>query len=166
MKKVAAGETKSFHFAFTWNFPNRPAWENTKVIVGNWYSMNYADAWDAAEKIVPRLEELEGRSLAFTRKVLALDAPDAVKEAALSNLAVLKSQTVFRVPSGHLLGWEGVFDHEGSCRGSCTHVWNYENAVACLFPDLARSSVILCKSFPTLTTRRTTRLQSLRSTRR
>jgi uncharacterized protein (DUF608 family) len=32
-----------------------------------------------------------------------------------------------------------VFNHEGSCYGSCTHVWNYENAVACLFPDLART---------------------------
>ncbi len=138
-KSVAPGETKPFRFAFTWNFPNRPAWENVNVIVGNWYSRFYADAWDAAEKIVPRLGELEAKSLAFTRKVLALDAPDEIKEAALSNLAVLKSQTVFRVPSGHLLGWEGVFEHEGSCRGSCTHVWNYENAVACLFPDLARS---------------------------
>ena len=138
-KTVPIGAKTSFRFAFTWNFPNRPAWENTKVIVGNWYSRNYADAWDAAEKIVPRLGGLEGKSLAFTRKVLSLDAPDAVKEAALSNLAVLKSQTVFRVPTGHLLGWEGVFYHEGSCRGSCTHVWNYENAVACLFPDLARS---------------------------
>ena len=138
-KTVPAGEKTPFRFAFTWNFPNRPAWEDTKVIVGNWYSRNYADAWDAAAKIVPRLGELEARSLAFTRKVLALDAPAVVKEAALSNLAVLKSQTVFRVPSGHLLGWEGVFDHEGSCKGSCTHVWNYENAVACLFPDLARS---------------------------
>ena len=138
-KTVPAGEKKPFRFAFTWNFPNRPAWENTNVIVGNWYSRNYTDAWYAAAKIVPRLGELAAQSLAFTRKVLALDAPAAVKEAALSNLAVLKSQTVFRVPSGHLLGWEGVFDHEGSCRGSCTHVWNYENAVACLFPDLARS---------------------------
>jgi uncharacterized protein (DUF608 family) len=138
-KTVPVGEKTPFRFAFTWNFPNRPAWENTKVIVGNWYSQNYTDAWDAAAKIVPRLGELEARSLAFTRKILALDAPTAVKEAALSNLAVLKSQTVFRVPSGHLLGWEGVFDHEGSCKGSCTHVWNYENAVACLFPDLARS---------------------------
>jgi len=138
-KSVPAGATAAFRFAFTWNFPNRPAWANTKVIVGNWYSRHYADAWDAAEKIVPRLGDLEERSLAFTRKVLSLDAPAEIKEAALSNLAVLKSQTVFRVPSGHLLGWEGVFDHEGSCMGSCTHVWNYENAVACLFPDLARS---------------------------
>ena len=138
-KSVPAHGKTAFDFAFTWMFPNRPAWEDTKVIVGNWYSQFYADAWDAAEKIVPRLGELEEKSLAFARKILAVDAPAEIKEAALSNLAVLKSQTVFRVPSGHLLGWEGVFDHEGSCRGSCTHVWNYENAVACLFPDLARS---------------------------
>ena len=138
-KSVPAGKTASYRFAFTWNFPNRPAWGNTKKIVGNWYSQFYVDAWDAAEKIVPRLGGLEERSLAFTRKILSLDAPAEIKEAALSNLAVLKSQTVFRVPTGHLLGWEGVFDHEGSCQGSCTHVWNYENAVACLFPDFSRS---------------------------
>ena len=138
-KTVPANGKTPFRFAFTWNFPNRTAWGDMKTIVGNWYSRNYADAWDAAAKIVPRLGELEARSLAFTRKILALDAPAGVKEAALSNLAVLKSQTVFRVPSGHLLGWEGVFNHLGSCMGSCTHVWNYENAVACLFPDLARS---------------------------
>ena len=138
-KTVPAKSRKSYRFVFTWNFPNRPAWSNVKKIVGNWYSKFYADAWDAAAKIVPRLPALEEKTLAFTKKILALDAPDAVKEAALSNLAVLKSQTVFRVPSGHLMGWEGVFDHEGSCPGSCTHVWNYENAVACLFPDLARS---------------------------
>ena len=138
-KAIHAGGRKSYRFAFTWNFPNRPAWEDTKTIVGNWYSRLYADAWDAAEKIVPRLGELEVKTLAFTRKIIALEAPAEIKEAALSNLAVLKSQTAFRVPSGHLMGWEGVFDHEGSCRGSCTHVWNYENAVACLFPDLARS---------------------------
>ncbi len=138
-KTVAAGGKALFRFAFTWNFPNRPAWDDVRVIVGNWYSRFYSDAWDAAERIVPRLPELEGRSLAFTHRVLALDVPHEIKEAALANLSVLKSQTVFRVPTGHLLGWEGVFDHEGSCKGSCTHVWNYENAVACLFPDLARS---------------------------
>jgi uncharacterized protein (DUF608 family) len=138
-KSVPARAKTSWRFVFTWNFPNRPAWTDVKRIVGNWYSRFYADAWDAAEKIVPRLEDLEVKTLAFTRGILAQDAPVEIKEAALSNLAVLKSQTVFRIPTGHLLGWEGVFEHEGSCYGSCTHVWNYENAVACLFPDLSRS---------------------------
>ena len=140
VKKTVSAKTKeSFNFAFTWNFPNRQSWTDDKTIVGNWYSKHYRDAWDAALKIVPRLKELENRSLSFTRKIAFLDVPDVIKEAALSNLAVLKSQTVFRIPSGHLMGWEGAFNHEGSCYGSCTHVWNYENAVACLFPDLARS---------------------------
>lgn len=138
-KQIAAKSKESFKFAFTWNFPNRQAWADEKTIVGNWYSMRYRDAWDAALEIVPRLDGLEARTLAFTRKIVALDAPETIKEAALSNLSVLKSQTVFRIPSGHLMGWEGSFNHEGSCHGSCTHVWNYENAVACLFPDLARS---------------------------
>lgn len=136
-KTVPARSKDSFRFVFTWHFPNRYAW--SKQIVGNWYANNYSDAWDAAEKIVPALPGLERRSLAFTNRILAEKAPDAIKEAALSNLAVLKSQTVFRIATGELMGWEGVFDHVGSCRGSCTHVWNYENAVADLFPDLARS---------------------------
>ncbi len=138
-KSVAPGKTEPFRWAITWNFPNMTAWGNDKKIVGNWYSKHYTDAWDAAQKIIPRLGALEKDSLAFVRHVLAVDAPTEIKEAALSNLAVLKSPTVFRVPTGQLLGWEGLQDHAGSCHGSCTHVWNYENAVACLFPDLARS---------------------------
>ena len=66
-KTVPAGGSVPFRFAFTWHFPNRPAWGDDKTIVGNWYSRRYADAWDAAERIVPRLGELEAKSLAFTR---------------------------------------------------------------------------------------------------
>ena len=97
-KSIPARGNSSFRFAFTWNFPNRPAWGKMDVVVGNWYSRFYRDAWDAAVKISPRLDGLAARSLAFTRKILSLDAPAEIKEAALSNLAV-----------------------------------------ACLFPDLARS---------------------------
>ncbi len=137
-KTIQPGAKVSYRYVFTWSFPNRYDWSG-KTLVGNWYSLNYADAWDAAERIAPRLGELERRTLEFVNGVLAENVPHEIKEAALSNLAVLKSQTVFRLPSGHLMGWEGVFDHNGSCRGSCTHVWNYENAVADLFPDLART---------------------------
>ena len=53
--------------------------------------------------------------------------------------ATLRSQTVFRLPSGHLMGWEGVMDRFGSCAGSCTHVWNYEVATPFLFGELAKT---------------------------
>ena len=128
-------ETKCFTFYFTWNFPNRKAWSSK--VVGNYYSTLYKDAWDAAQKIVPQMSELEERTCRFVDAFLSSSYPEDVKEAALFNLSVLRSQTVFRLPSGHMMGWEGVMDRFGSCMGSCTHVWNYETATAFLFGELA-----------------------------
>lgn len=136
-KTVAPGETKVFVFYITWNFPNRKAWSPT--VVGNYYSQRYADAWDVARKVVPCMDTLERKTLLFVNALLGSSYPDVVKEAALFNLSVLRSQTVFRLPSGHLMGWEGVMDRHGSCMGSCTHVWNYEVATPFLFGDLART---------------------------
>ena len=131
------GEVRCFNFYLTWNFPNRYAW--SKENVGNYYSTLYPDSWDSLLEFIPRLAELESRTLAFVNAFLSSSLPETVKEAALFNLAVLRSQTVFRVKDGHMLGWEGVMDHYGSCAGSCTHVWNYEVATPFLFGDLARS---------------------------
>jgi uncharacterized protein (DUF608 family) len=128
---------ESFTFFLTWNFPNRKAWSET--VIGNYYSRLYDDAWDAAEKIIPQIPALEKYTLSFVNALLSASYPDVVKEAALFNLATLRSQTVFRIPSGHMMGWEGVMDRFGSCAGSCTHVWNYEVATPFLFGNLART---------------------------
>lgn len=136
-KTIAPKGRACFTFYLTWNFPNRKAWSST--VVGNYYSTLYQDAWEAAEKIVPQIPELEKETLCFVNAFLSSSYPDVVKEAALFNLATLRSQTVFRLPSGHLMGWEGVMDRFGSCMGSCTHVWNYEVATPFLFGDLART---------------------------
>lgn len=136
-KKLQPGESETFTFFLTWNFPNRKAWSPT--VVGNYYSGQYPDAWQTACQVVPRLAELEKSTLLFVNSLLDCSYPDVVKEAALFNLSTLRSQTVFRLPDGHLMGWEGVMDRFGSCQGSCTHVWNYEMATAFLFGELARS---------------------------
>lgn len=134
---LAPGETRIFNFYLTWNFPNRYAWSETPV--GNFYSTIYPDSWRTAIELVPRIADYEKQTLAFVNALLSSTYPKEVKEAALYNLAVLRSQTVFRIKDGHMLGWEGVMDHYGSCPGSCTHVWNYEVATAFLFGDLART---------------------------
>ena len=136
-KILKAGETQSFPFYITWNFPNRLAWSKEKV--GNYYSTRYADAWDVAQKTIPRTGQLEEKTLDFVNALTQSSYPDEVKEAALFNLNSMRSQTVFRLPSGHMMGWEGVMDEFGSCMGSCTHVWNYEQATAFLFNGLART---------------------------
>lgn len=136
-KTIAPGRSENFTFYLTWAFPNRKAWSPTTV--GNYYTVRYPDAWQSAVDIVPQMPRLEQATVSFVNALLGASYPEAVKEAALFNLATLRSQTVFRLPSGHLMGWEGVMDRFGSCQGSCTHVWNYEMATPFLFGELARS---------------------------
>ena len=106
--------------------------------VGNYYTTQYRDAWDVAEKVAPRLAALEKRTVQFVQAFCESDLPVAVKEAALNNVSTLRTQTTFRMSDGFLFGWEGCADRVGCCHGSCTHVWNYENALGFLFGDLSR----------------------------
>lgn len=136
-KKIAPGGTETFSFYLTWHFPNRFAWSQSKV--GNYYCTIYENAWDVIDKTYDLLPALEEKTLEFVSSFLASDLPEVVKEAALFNLSTLRSQTVFRTEDGRMFGWEGIMDRFGSCFGSCTHVWNYEQATAFLFGDLART---------------------------
>jgi len=134
---VPPGETKEITFFLTWHFPNRFAWAPERV--GNYYATQYKDAWDVAAKTLPRLAELESKTIEFVRAFCQSDLPDVVKEAALFNLSTLRSQTCFRTEDGRFYGWEGCNDRAGCCNGSCTHVWNYEQGTAFMFGELAKS---------------------------
>ncbi|MEA3460773.1 MAG: GH116 family glycosyl-hydrolase [Bacteroidota bacterium] len=142
-KILAAGEKRVFTFYLTWHFPNRQTWGSWSAApetrVGNYYTTRYGDAWAIIEKEADRLPSLTEKTLDFVNAMMRSTYPDVVKEAVLFNLSTLRSQTVFRTEDGKMFGWEGIMDRFGSCYGSCTHVWNYENATAFLFGDLARS---------------------------
>ncbi|MEK7994438.1 MAG: GH116 family glycosyl hydrolase, partial [Planctomycetota bacterium] len=103
------------------------------------YATKYSDAWDVAEKFVPQLASLEEKTVRFVRTFCGSDLPDVVKEAALFNVSTLRTQTCFRTEDGRFYGWEGSSNKRGCCHGSCTHVWNYEQATAFLFGSLAKS---------------------------
>ncbi len=151
--RIPARGTKSVTFLLAWHFPNRRGWgvrnepslsygtgvRDEPEFVGNHYTTQYADAWDVIEKTTAELAALEAQTLAFVNAFVASDMPAEAKEAALYNVSTLRTQTAFRVRGGQLFGWEGCGDKAGCCFGSCTHVWNYEQATAFLFGDLART---------------------------
>lgn len=127
-----------------WHFPNRYTWTPATPPsgddrIGNHYTTRYTDAWDVLAREVPQLQSLQARTARFVNTVCGSDLPPQVKEAALFNVSTLRTQTCFRTPDGTLFGWEGIADTQGCCHGSCTHVWNYEQATAFLFGDLAWS---------------------------
>lgn len=92
-----------------------------------------------ADALHARQDELERRTRACAETLQAHDLPAEAAEAALANLAILRSPTLLRQHDGRLWGWEGCNDSTGCCNGSCTHVWNYAQALAHLFPELERS---------------------------
>ncbi|MDR0558886.1 MAG: hypothetical protein LBG92_01840 [Prevotellaceae bacterium] len=138
-KTIPAGGIATFTFYLAWHFPNRIAWANNNAIVGNYYTTIYKDAWNVLEQEAPKIPELERKTLEFVDAFIRSDYPAEVKEAALFTLAHLRSQNVFRIESGHLMGWEGIDKTRGKGYGTCTHVWNYETATSFLFGELAKT---------------------------
>ena len=103
----------------------------------------YASVFDDIEAVTAYWREhyhaLRQASVLFSECFYDSTLPPEVIEAAAANLAILKSPTVLRQTDGRLWCWEGCHDQAGCCEGSCTHVWNYAQALPHLFPDLERS---------------------------
>jgi len=141
---LSPGESVSVTFVLTWYFPNRVnGWDapaadqppTTRVR----YAGRFANAWDVAMYVATHLSRLEATTLAFRDALFSGSLPDAIVDAAASNIVVARSTTCFWLEDGRFFGWEGCFDRGGCCPGSCTHVWNYAQTHAFLFPSLENS---------------------------
>lgn len=141
---LAPREERSFTFVLTWYFPNRlKGWftnyygdPEKRGISKNYYTTRYRDAWDVADYVVSHLDRLSKGTKDFHHALFSSSLPPEVLDAAASNLTVMRSTTCFWLDDGKFYGWEGGFDQAGCCEGNCTHVWNYAQSIAFLFPRL------------------------------
>ena len=104
-----------------------------------WYAGRFHDINDLTLYWQQKYPELRAKTARFSSCFYDSSLPPEVMEAVAANLSILKSPTVLRQIDGKFWGWEGSKDDTGSCSGSCTHVWNFSQAVAHLFPALERS---------------------------
>lgn len=113
--------------------------EDVEATYRPWYSERFKSLnevigyWDANQAM------LEKNSRLFSDAFYSSSLPAEVLEAVAANLTILKSPTVLRQWDGRFWAWEGCQDSFGSCHGSCTHVWNYAQALPHLFPSLERT---------------------------
>jgi uncharacterized protein (DUF608 family) len=147
-QSVPAGGEAAVAFLLAWHFPNRTpercGWEAAEeadkaTVVGNYYCQRFADAWEVARHVAQHLPALEERSRRFAAAVESSTLPPAALDAALSNLSTVRTNTAFRTADGEFHGFEGCNDQSGCCHGTCTHVWNYEQTTAFVFPSLVHS---------------------------
>ena len=126
----------------TWHNPNfEKYWgnEQPKPVWKNYYATIHADAQAVAEYIGEHHDRLESQTRQFAESLFASTLPDEVLDAVSSQISILKTTTCIRLPDGSFWAWEGCSNSGGCCEGTCTHVWNYAQAMPFLFPSLERT---------------------------
>jgi len=108
------------------------------LIVRNYYA-KFGNPLESANYLIKNLPRLEEESRRFSDALMSGTLPDYVLDAVSANITVIRSTTCFRVEDGTFFAWEGCHDTAGCCDGNCTHVWNYTQTMAFLFPELERS---------------------------
>jgi len=104
-----------------------------------WYAGRFAGIEEVTAYWQEHYPELRQKTGRFSDCFYDSTLPPEVIEAIAANLTILKSPTVLRQSDGRLWAWEGCSDNAGCCHGSCTHVWNYAQALPHLFPSLERT---------------------------
>jgi len=106
-----------------------------------WYASKFKKIGEVVTYWKTNYNELRRNTKLFTNAFYNSTLPPEVLEAVSANLSILKSPTVMRQYDGRFWGWEGSNDNSGSCAGSCTHVYNYAQALCHLFPAMDRSII-------------------------
>lgn len=104
-----------------------------------WYAGKFKSVEEVARYWAENFDMLRRNSALFRDAFFDSTLPPEVLEAVAANLTILKSPTVQRQTDGRLWCFEGCCDDSGCCHGSCTHVWNYAQALPHLFPELERT---------------------------
>lgn len=138
------GESVEIPFLITWRFPNLVNyWSQEEAVrgrrLGTWYATQWSDAWDVARYVADELPRLAEETDAFVCCFFDSTLPGEVLDAASANVSTIRTTTCLRTEDGRFHAFEGCGDNWGCCPMNCTHVWNYEQALAFLFPSLERT---------------------------
>jgi len=147
---IEPGQSRTIKIAIAWYVPNvSKYWISSNTLLDeprdvptvwkNYYATQWASAQSVTDAAFDGWNRLAGATKAFQANLLDMTMPTPVLDAVSANLSILKTATVLRLEDGTFYGWEGCHPNAGSCEGSCTHVWNYQQALPFLFPDLERS---------------------------
>jgi len=113
----------------------------------NYYTSWFKDAWAVTKYAAKEYQRLDAETRAFERTFYSSSLPAEVLESAGNQLATFRTTSCFRDEEGRFFAFEGSgrgYDagscSSGCCPLNCTHVWNYAQSLAFLFPELERSA--------------------------
>ncbi len=129
---LGPGQKAQVTFLVTWCFPNLHERGERK---GNYYANRFADAAAVARYVAENSERLTGQTRLWHDTWYDSTLPHWLLDRLFSTVSTLATNTCQWWQNGRFWAYEGVC----CCPGTCSHVWNYEHAMARLFPRLERS---------------------------
>ena len=154
---LAPGDSKTTTIILAWHFPNRTvSWDQTgfgvtdtesRFRIGNMYANWFHDALSVGDYVRHNLERLAAETRRFRDTFYDSTLPYWLLDAVSSQTSTIRSPTCMWTEDGNFHGFEGCCGAStagwcelgGCCPLNCTHVWNYEQALARLYPDLERT---------------------------
>ncbi len=145
--KLKAGESKTVSFAVSWRFPQIRY--GTAFGVGlkstspgrNHYASLWPTAAEASSEVARREDELYGKSKEWVDTWYDSTLPYWFLERSFIPINSMQTQMAQRVyPEGSEQEHYNLEEGVRCCPGNCTHVWNYAQGLARIFPAIERES--------------------------
>jgi non-lysosomal glucosylceramidase len=155
--RLEPGEEKTATFLFAWHFPNRYVdwvqWEGlipaakSRFYLGNHYCKR-GEPMQWMQSFVEKLPELRRKTWDYIGQFTATPALPEVADAMSACVGNLRTNICLWTEDGRFYGfegghgastWEGFHATGGCCPMNCTHVWNYEQGLVELWPELFKT---------------------------
>ena len=128
--ELKPGESHISTFVLAWHFPNL-SMRGVKGGIGRYYATRFESASAVARYVAQNFDRLYQQTKLWHETWYDSSLPYWLLDRTLLNISILATSTAMRFADGRFYGWEGV----GCCEGTCTHVWQYEQAMGRLFPE-------------------------------
>jgi len=151
------GETFRTTYALSWYFPNHHInWNQegfglkdrkSRFFIGTHYATQFESAFDVARYVRDNHAMLSEVTHCFRDTFYDSTLPYWFLDAVTSQASIIRSPTCIWLEDGTFHAFEGCHgastgspeDTGGCCPLNCNHVWNYEQALARLFPRLEQA---------------------------
>ncbi|WP_343561496.1 GH116 family glycosyl hydrolase [Sphingobacterium sp.] len=137
-RTISPQVTDAVSYAISWHFNNAHPQLRDKIKdaqQGYWYGTKFSDAKDVLTYYHQHKDYLNQSTLTWIDTWYDSTLPHWFLDRTLLNIGTLATANTYRFASGRFWAWEGV----GACAGTCTHVWQYGQAMGRLFPELERN---------------------------
>ncbi|WP_018627728.1 GH116 family glycosyl hydrolase [Niabella aurantiaca] len=139
-RTLDAGKTERVDFVISWHF-NHPLQKLNRLKEvtsgeGYYFGVQHKNAAEVGAYVAGKFQTLHAQTLLWHQTYYDSTLPHWLLERTFLNIGTLATANTYRFANGRFWAWEGV----NACEGTCTHVWQYAQAMGRIFPSLERDA--------------------------